>query len=380
MINLKKKIGVITGTRAEYGILEPLIKKISESKELELQLYVTAMHLSEFYGHTIDEIKYPITAKIDMKIKEKNTKQDMTDSTAVGIKGFSESFSKHNPDVVVVLGDRIEQFAAAYAAMVLGISIAHIHGGDVSGGIDNYLRNMVTKMASIHFPASELSAKRVKAFGEEEWRIHVVGAPGLDSLLSRKITSKADLAKKYNLNPEKDWALTIYHPDTTSTKSAGTEMKIILKSLERTDTQKIIIYPNSDASSGLIINEIDKFVDEPDFSVFRSIEHNDFIGVMAGSAFMIGNSSSALIEAPSLGVPAINIGSRQNQREHGKSVIDIPHPSEADVIVAIDKVTKDDKFISEVKKCISPYGDGKSSVRIVKLLEKLKIDERLLKK
>jgi UDP-hydrolysing UDP-N-acetyl-D-glucosamine 2-epimerase len=346
---------------------------------LELQLYVTAMHLSEFYGSTADEIRFPITAKIDMKIKEKNTKADMLESVSVGLSGFKGTFLVNKPDIVVVLGDRIEQYAASLAALFLGIPIAHIHGGDVSGGIDDYLRDMITLMATIHFPASEKSAQRIRSLIRDGGKIHAVGAPGLDSLLATKITSKAELSKKYGLDSDKEWALVLYHPDTLSPDHSKDEMKAILEVMADNDLQKIIIYPNSDAGSDLVIAEIDKMDEKPDFMVFKNIEHKDFVSMMANSHLMAGNSSSALIEAPSFGIPAINVGSRQSGRERASNIIDIPSPDTLQLKAAMDKALHDKEFLTEVKKKISPYGDGHASDRILKLVEKFISTNSLVK-
>lgn len=370
----------MTGTRADYGLLQPLVSKIDESNKLELQLYVTAIHLSDFYGHTIDDIAYPITAKVDMNIKEKNSKQDMLSSVSLGMSGFANSFKEHRPDLVVLLGDRIEQFAASLAALFLGIPIAHIHGGDISGGIDDCLRSMITKMASIHFPASNLSAKRIEALGEGPLRIHTVGAPGLDTVLALQIKTKHQLAKKYKLDSHKDWALVIYHSDTLSPDVSGEEMRSILETMGKTDLQKIVIYPNADAGSGLIISEIRKYEDRPDFAVFRNVEHKDFISIMANCALMAGNSSSALIEAPSFGVPVINVGSRQDGRERGKNVLDVIDVNDERLSEAISHALNDGPFLSKVRKRESPYGDGKASVRIVEVLESLRWNQILKKR
>ncbi|MBU0532280.1 UDP-N-acetylglucosamine 2-epimerase (hydrolyzing) [Candidatus Micrarchaeota archaeon] len=379
MILLKKKIAVVTGTRAEYAILEPLIKKIHENPKLELQLYVTAMHLSKFYGYTIKEIQYPITSKIDMKIKKQNSQTDMLSSVATGITGFSKSFSANKPDTIIVLGDRIEQFAASVAALFLNIPIAHIHGGDISGGLDNYLRNMITKMASIHFPASNLSAKRIIALGEDPKRIYAVGAPGLDSVLSIKIRSKADLAKQYGLNANMDWVLILYHSDTLIPQLAGKEMSAILKSVNNPNLQKIIIYPNADVGGSTIISEIEKVSNKKEYACFKNIPHEDFISIMANCILLIGNSSSFLIESPSFCVPVVNIGSRQKGREKGKNVLDVIIVNETTISTAINRALNDTNFIVEVNKCLSPYGDGTASNQIVKILEELDLNT-LLKK
>lgn len=366
---LKKKIAVVTGTRAEYGILEPLIKKIYESDVLELHLYVTAMHLSDYYGHTVNDITYPIAAEINIDIRESNTRKDMLHSVDLGIQKFSELLRREKPDLIVLLGDRMEQLGAAIPAFFLGIPIAHIHGGDLSSGLDNTIRDMITKMASIHFPASKQSAERIKSMGIDENTIHLVGAPGLDSILSMKLESKNKLSENYNLNPDKKWALVLFHSDTLCPERSGKDMRAILDAVDKLDLQKIIIYPNADVGGELIISEIMKNSEKPDHICLKSMGHNDFISLISHCEFIIGNSSSAIIEAPSLGIPAINIGSRENNRERGDNVIDIPDVDPSAISAAIEKALNDKSFLETVKKKQSPYGDGTASDKIMDLLQ-----------
>ena len=379
--DLAIKIAIITGTRAEYGILEPLIRAVSKNPKFKLQLYATGMHLSEHYGNTINEIPFGITEKVDMGIKKDNSLKDMLGSLSLGIRGFSEAFTRHEPDIVVVLGDRIEPLAASISALFLGIPVAHIHGGDVSGGIDDSVRVMITKIASIHFPATETSAKRIRGMGEEEWRIHKVGALGLDSVLRSKKKTKAELSKEYGLDAVKPWVVVLYHPDTTAPESAGSEFKAILGALDGPELQKIVIYPNADTGSGRIIKEIESREGKPGYKSFKSIPHGDFISILSNCSFMIGNSSSSLIEAPSLGVPAILVGSRQAGRERGANVLNVEECSRASIGKEIRKALTDKDFLAAVQKRESPYGDGHSAERISAVLEGIDLtDRRLLKK
>jgi len=352
-----KKVAVVTGTRAEYGILHPLIEKIHNSKTLELQLYATAMHLSDFYGFTVKEIPYP-HFRITMSIHDRNNRHDMAVSIARGIENFADAFRTYEPDIVVVLGDRIEQLSATLSATTLGIPVAHIQGGDHSGGLDDIYRDLITRMASIHFPATLNSAKRI-THGD----IHVTGALGLDSILSIPLRTRKEIAWHYNIPNEQDWILILYHPDTNYPETAGQEMNIILSSLKHLKAQKIIIYPNSDAGSGAIIDEIEKCRRNNDFSIFKTMPHQDFISLLSHCRFMIGNSSCGIIEAPSLGIPAINIGLRQNNREQDSNIINIIKPNEGEIFSAIQSID------SKRNSCSRIYGNGTASKRMLEVLE-----------
>lgn len=375
-----RKIGIVTETRAEYGILEPLIKKIEMDPELELQLYVTGMHLSKAHGYTIEEIKQSITSRIDMKIKSKNKGADMSFSVAEGISGFTLELDKNKPDLAVVLGDRIGPFSAATVAIFLRIPLAHIHGGDTSPAVfDEKIRNAITKMADIHFPVSELSKRRILNMGEEGWRVHNVGSLGLDSVLHEKTPSKKELFEKYNLNSDKKILLVIFHPVTTEWEKAGEQFDSVLKSLEKFSAQKIIIYPNSDAGSYKIIEKIKALEGKENYFIFKSIPHSDYISFMKYSDALVGNSSSGILEAPSLGLPVVNIGSRQEGRERAKNVIDVSYSPE-EIGKGIEKALHDKEFLETVSRKESPYGDGHAAEKIVSVLKKIELNENLIKK
>ncbi|MFH2106785.1 MAG: UDP-N-acetylglucosamine 2-epimerase [Candidatus Micrarchaeota archaeon] len=375
---MTKKIAVITGTRAEYGILEPIVKKIVADKELELQLYVTGMHLSKEYGDTVKQIEYKIAEKIDMKIKERNEDIDMAISVSEGVKGFANAFKKRKPDLVIVLGDRIEAFAAAVSAHLLNIPIAHIHGGDLTFSIfDEGMRHAITKLAHIHFAATEKSKKRILQMGEEPWRVFNVGAPGIDAILESKITSKQEICKKLRLGPNKKIALVLYHPVTTEWETAGTEMVSILRAMENFDGQVIIIGSNADAGSYKIKDEMNRLKNKKNCHLFNSLGHADFLSLMKNCDVMVGNSSSGIIEAPSLGVSVINVGPRQEGRERAKNVIDVPC-DEVHIRKAVEKAINDSKFIETAKKCESPYGNGHASEKIMKTIKGIDLANKKL--
>lgn len=378
-----RKIGIITGTRAEYGLLKPLIKKVIEHPSLHLQLYVAGMHLSKDYGYTIQEIEkdeFPITSTIDMKIRKKNTDYDMAFSVSLGITGFAESFRKYSPDIIVVLGDRIEPLSAAIAASYMNIPVAHIHGGDVTETIiDESVRHAITKFAHLHFTSSKQSTERVLKLGEEPWRVFQVGAIGLDTVLHERLMSREEVCRKFKLDPRSPYLLVVFHPVSTEWEKAGEQMREIMAALIALQLPTIIIYPNADAGGFKIIEEINKHKDKNFIKTFKNLPHLHYLSLLKHSAALIGNSSSGIIEAPSLGVPVVNVGTRQKGRERAKNVIDVGY-SKKEIIEAVEKALRDEEFLKEVRKKISPYGDGHASEKITKVLEEISIDKRLLQK
>lgn len=379
-----RKIAVVTGTRAEYGILKPLLEKIVESNDLELNLMVTGLHLLEKYGLTINEIKkddFRIDAKIQMYPSDESNPSYYGKGLAIGTEGFTEVLLQIKPDILVVSCDRLEALAAALAAATLRIPLAHIHGGDKtdSGHIDESIRHSITRFAHIHFPATDESANRLIKTGEEPWRIFKVSALGLDSVINQEPISKENLAKKLGINPDDKIIVCVFHPVHLEKELAGKQMHEILEAIKKLKMQTVIIYPNNDAGSQDIIEEIEKCRGLPFIKFFPNLSHIDYISLLKYADILVGNSSSGIIEAPSLKLPVVNIGSRNVGREHADNVIFVNAKKE-DIIRAIETALYDKEFREKVKRCVNPYGDGKASERMVNVLSTIKIDKRLLQK
>lgn len=379
-----RKIAVVTGTRAEYGILKPLLIKIKESKNLELNLIVTGLHLLEKYGLTIKEIEedgFEITNIIEMYDKCEGGVTYHGKALAKGIAGFTSSLSEIKPDILVVFGDRLEPLAATLAAATLRIPIAHIHGGDKtdSGHIDESIRHSITRFAHIHFTATEEHTQRLINMGEEVWRIFKVGALNLDSIINQKPTLKENLARKLGMNSDDKIIVCVFHPVHLQKELAGTQMHEIMEAIKEIEIQTVIIYPNNDPGGQNIIEEIEKCKNVPFIRIFPNLSHQEYISLLKYADILIGNSSSGIIEAPSLKLPVINIGSRNVGREHVDNVIFVDAEEEK-IVDAIKKALYDGDFKEKVKQCINPYGDGKASERIIKVLSEIKIDKRLLQK
>lgn len=382
---MKRKIAIVTGTRAEYSYLKPLIKCMEHDKKINLILYVTGMHLLKEYGNTINDIKkdgFKIKKTIDMGLKTNNSDYDLSISIGNGILGFTKALNEDKPDIVVVFGDRIEPFAVAVACVAMGIPIAHINGGDVGlGDIDNSLRHAITKLSNIHFPATKKSEERILRLGEEKWRVSMVGSLSLDTILNMKISSKNELFNKYNISNKKI-ILIVYHPITTEQKDAKSQINLILKSVtivaKKRDMNIVIIYPNAYPGGYEIIKVLKEYKQENVY-VFKNMPHKDYISLMAVSSVMVGNSSSGIIEAPSLGIPYICTGTRQQGREKAINVIDVDYNQKI-IIKETEKAIDDDKFLTEIQLCKNPFGNGNASEMIKEKLIKIKINKKLLEK
>ena len=377
---MKQKISITTGTRSEYGILRELIKEISKSKKLELYLLVTGMHLSKKFGYTINEIKkdkIPIHAKIKM-IPSGNTPYDMSVSLGKGIIGFSKIFKKIKPDLNVVLGDRDEALASALAASHMNIPNAHIHGGEISQGIDEYNRHAITKISNIHFAATKKSKERIIKMGENRRNVILTGSPSIDEIKMSKISSKHELEKKYLVDLDKPLFLLIQHPVTTEFEKSDLQIKMTLDALSKLKNQTIAILPNSDAGNEQIINQLRIFSKKCNFlKVFPNLPRNDYLGFLRHCSALIGNSSSGIIEGSYLHTPVVNIGIRQLGREKDVNVIDVPIFSKSLILNALKKSLK--KKNKKIKNS-SIYGTGNASKKIVQYLETIPINPRMIQK
>ena len=376
-----RKVCVVTGTRAEYGLLKPVMEAIKKTKNLKLILIVAGMHLSKEFGYTKKEI-IKDGFKIDSEVRmnpQKDTPFSMSISVGKGIVKFSESFKSVKPDIVLVLGDRIEVLAATIASSYMNIPVAHIHGGDVSKGLYDSTRHAITKFSHVHFPATKKSAERILKMGEDKWRVFVVGAPCLDTILKIKLLKRKEAENKFNLDLSKTIILMLQHSVTTEPEKAGKQAIETLEAIKKFGEQAIIIYPNSDAGGRKMIKQIKKYEKLPFLKVYKNVSYEDYLTLLKYASILVGNSSSGIIESPAFKISVVNIGTRQDGRERSTNVIDVGHERN-EIIAAIKKAIHDKKFIERVKKCKNPYGRGNASKKIVKILNGIKIDKKLLQK
>lgn len=324
----KRKICIITGSRAEYGLLRPLIEEIKNDADIQLKLIVTGMHLSPEFGLTYQEIekdKIIINEKIEILLSS-DTPIGISKSMGLAMMGFAEAYERLKPDIIVVLGDRFEIFSAVASALVSRIPVAHISGGEITEGVfDDSFRHSITKMSHLHFTSTEEYRKRVIQLGEEPKRIFKVGEIGLDNIRRLKLLSKIELEKRLDFKFNKHNLLVTFHPVTLEYKTSGTQFKNLLNEIDKLKDTNIIFTKSNADTYGRIINQmIDNYVKENSdkSKAFTSMGQLLYLSTMKYVDGIVGNSSSAIIESPSFKIGAINIGDRQKGRIKAKNVID----------------------------------------------------------
>ena len=369
-----KNILYVTGTRADYGLMHETLKLLDEDESIQLDVVATGMHLMREFGYSIDEIKMDnFNLHIVDQTFKKDDERSMSEFIGNLITDLTNLFSQINPDIVLLLGDRGEMLAGAIVASYLQIPIAHIHGGDVSSTVDDAARHAITKFANIHFPATELSASRIRQMGENPDNIFVVGAPGLDSIIkSKNDIDEEYLKNKYNI--EKDFVLVLQHPVSLEVNDSAFQISQTLDAIAQTDYQTILVYPNADAGGRAMISKINEY----DVDAYKNIPHEDFIGLLGMASILIGNSSSGIIESSSFKLPVINVGTRQSGREKASNVIDVDYNQE-EILKAIDYINSDE-YQTQLNNCINPYGDGNASGRICDTLKNIELTKDLLNK
>ena len=379
----KRKICVVTGTRAEYGLLRWLMDGINKSKKLELQIIATGMHLSPEFGLTYQEIEndgFKIDKKIEMLLSA-DTPSSISKSTGLGLIGFADAFYELNPDIVIVLGDRFEILSASIAALFAKIPIAHIHGGETTAGaFDEAIRHSITKMAWWHFVAASEYEKRVIQLGENPGRVFNVGGLGVDAIKKTNLLSKDELMIKTGIKFDKKNLLITYHPVTLENKTSQQDFKSLLDVLsEIKDIYLIFTMPNADSDGRIIKQMIENFINKhPKNSIsFTSMGSLNYLSTLQYIDGVIGNSSSGLAEAPTFKIGTINIGDRQKGRLKSESVIECD-PTKKSIKLAIDKLY-DHKFQKDLHSVQNPYGDGDAIEKIMSILSNKPIPEDMKK-
>jgi GDP/UDP-N,N'-diacetylbacillosamine 2-epimerase (hydrolysing) len=368
-----KTICIFTGTRAEYGLLKPLMQLIQEDHELKLQTLVSGMHLSPEFGLTYQEIEtdgFCIDEKIEILLSS-DTPTGLCKSIGLGLISFSDAFMRLKPDILVLLGDRFEALAAATTAMVARIPIAHLHGGETTEGlIDESIRHSISKMSHLHFVSTEDYRRRVTQLGEHPDRIFNFGAIGLDGLQYLQLQSKSALEQKINFQFDNNTVLITFHPVTLEECTATTQFQSLLEALDAHPAiRAIFTKANSDTDGRQINRMIDEYVAfNPQKAIaFTSMGRENYLSAMQYVRAVIGNSSSGLLEAPSFGVPTINIGSRQKGRIRAASVIDCD-PNKAAISEAI-AIACTDSFKTFSQTVDNPYRQEGTARRIKEIIK-----------
>lgn len=375
-----KKIAYITGTRADLGLSTPLLEAIEKSQCLKLILYATGMHLMPRFGETLNLVKekFPNVGIINVRFDE-DSREGMVTFAAKFMEEVVSEFKKNMPDMVLVHGDRVEMLCTALLALYLGIPIVHTQGGDKTTTVDDSARHAITKLAHLHFPATEKSAKRIRLMGEEDWRIHVVGTMGVDALLRVKTLSRQELFKKLDLQLNSKVILVLQHPVSEQVKESSMQMQNTINAVKRFNLPVVVVYPNADMGSSEMVKIIQKEKQNPLFRIFKNLDHPTFISLEKAADCWVGNSSAGVVESSSFKTPVVNVGIRQEGRERGANVIDVKYDEE-EIYRAIYKSLFDENFKKSLENCINPWGDGKATKRILKVLENIVVDSRLMRK
>lgn len=377
------KVCFVTGSRAEYGLLKPLIDELKNDNFFKVQILVTGAHLSHEFGLTYKEIEKDgnrIDEKIEMLLSS-DTSIGISKAMGLGLISFSEAYAKLKPELIVVLGDRFEIFSAVSAALVSKIPVAHLHGGELTfGAYDESFRHAITKMSHLHFTSTKEYRKRVIQLGENPKTVFNVGALGLDNIKKIKLLSKSDLEKSLSFNLDKPFFIVTFHPVTLENKSAEKQTTELLNALEKFNDYKIIITkPNSDNDGRVIIKLIDEFVNNHKDRVksFNSLGWLRYLSALKYAEMMIGNSSSGIIEMPLFKKPTVNIGDREKGRIFSESIIQCD-PNVTSIVKAIEKGL-DKRFRKFCNVKINTYGNGTTSQKIRMILKKTNL-QSLVKK
>ncbi len=379
----RRKVCVVTGTRAEYGLLFWLMKEIDAADDLELQVVVTGMHLSPEFGLTYRQIEadgFTIARKVEMLLSS-DSSIGITKSMGLAMIGFADAYAELAPDMVVVLGDRFEIFSAVSAATTARIPIAHLHGGETTeGAFDESFRHSITKMSHLHFVAAEGYRQRVIQLGEDPARVYTVGAPGIDNIKRLNLLSREQLEEAIGFDLGRRTLLITFHPVTLERSTAQSQFKDLLLALDQVDDVHVIFTKaNADPDGRVINGMIDAYVDaHSTTSVARdSLGQLNYLSAMQYVDGVVGNSSSGLIEAPSFGIGVVNIGDRQRGRIKAENVIDCAPDYDA-VLAALQRLFSRE-FRDGLKQTVNPYGDGGTAERVLNVIRSHPLDDILKK-
>ena len=382
----QRRICVVTSSRAEFGLLRGLMKAIRADSALRLQVIASGMHLSREFGQTWRDIESE-DIEIDRKINIRMTGESPLGnvrSISLGLNGFADAFAELKPEIVVLLGDRFELLAPAVSALMLSIPIAHIHGGELTeGAIDDSVRHAITKLASLHFPATETYRQRIIQMGESPLHVYNFGAPGLDQLYGSSLLTKTQLEEELGLKLDEPVAMVTYHPVTRDAGSARTQVRCLVDAIEASGLKAVFTMANADAQGALINAHLRAVcAKNPErFKWIPHLGHRRYLSCLKHLALMVGNSSSGLTEAPSFRMPVVNIGDRQRGRVRAANVIDVPCDTTA-ILKGIKRAISS-RFRASLPNMRNPYDhfhDGRTSERIKDVLKSVSLSSDMLKK
>jgi len=377
-----KRILGVTGIRSEYDIMSSVFRAIMDHPDLDLQLAVTGAHLSDAYGYTVDEIQKDGFVIADFIESLINSDQDSARVKGMGIQlqGLVQTVLRVKPDWLLVLGDREESMTTALVGAYMNIPVAHVAGGDrVVGNVDDQIRHAVTKLVHLHFATNIESADRIIKLGEQPFRVHNVGNPGLDRLLSVPELSATELSQRlgFQIGDDEPLLVVIQHVISTEIDDAYFQMKETMEAIAELGLKTVLSYPNTDAGGQQMIRAIREFKSLPNLYTAKNIPRLEFVNLFRRASCLVGNSSAGILEAPILKLPVVNVGNRQKGRLHAENVTFVPHEKTC-IISAVQRAVFDPKYREEVSNCSNPYGNGQSANKIAELLAITEINDKLL--
>lgn len=378
----RRRIGAVTFSRSEYSGLAPVMKAIQAEPELELELLVSGTHLSPQFGLTVKEIEadgLPIAERIEM-LEADDSPLGTARSLGRAVLGLAASLERLKPDILLLAGDRLELLAVAAAAYPFGLPLAHLSGGEISeGAYDNQVRHALTKLCHLHFVATAEAARRLIQMGEEEWRVHITGEPALDLIGQTELMTRQELERSLGLELDPPVVVVTLHPTTLDEIDSAAEAEELIRALGQLEATLVITSPNADPGGLAIRERLEAFAASRPSAVFlASLGQRRYWSLLALADLMVGNSSSGIWEAPSFGLPVVNIGQRQKGRLRAANVIDAAAKAEA-ILTAI-RQGLDPVFRASLQGLRNPYGDGQASRRIVEVLKRIEMGIGVLRK
>jgi UDP-N-acetylglucosamine 2-epimerase (non-hydrolysing)/GDP/UDP-N,N'-diacetylbacillosamine 2-epimerase (hydrolysing) len=378
---VKRKIAVVTTSRADYGHLYWPLRELEKHPGVQLELIALGAHLSPEFGGTVREIEkdgFPIAARLECLLSS-DSDVGMAKTIGVATLSLADTLGAMRPDLLLLIADRYEMLAPASVALALRIPVAHIEGGEVSeGAIDDAVRNALTKMSHIHFTSTEAARQRIIAMDEEAWRVHRAGAPSLDHLRRSKLLDRAELAARLGISLQKPSIVVAYHPVTIA-RDTVREADAVFAATAKIAGQILFCYPNADAGSRQLVERTREFIAErKDAHVFVNLDAVTYWSLLRQADLFLGNSSSGIMETPSLSLPAVNVGLRQQGRERARNIVDAEADSEA--ILAAVKIAESDSFRASLAGMSNPYGDGYAAGKILDVLTTVPLGQELLMK
>jgi len=375
-----KKILCFTGTRADFGLMNGVLKKLHHAPDFEVEMLATGMHLMPEFGLTLKEVQaeeYP--CHVLEAVFEKDQKASMAAFLGEVVTKGTALVESIQPDYLLLPGDRAEMLAGAIIGAYGFLPTIHVGGGDVTSTIDNAVRYAITRLAHIHFAPSEASRQRLIEAGEEPWRCFNSGAPALDTILSYDFKDRAESFGWIGLQPDLTTQLVIFHPESVHSDIAGQQMATLLEAILHPDRQTVIIYPNADAGGRKMIEVIEQYQGTPHVHIFPSLPYEQYLHVLRHADVLIGNSSSGVLEAPSFGIPVLNVGDRQRGREQATNHLNVPVETET-LQAALSQALTDETFRAQARVAVNPYGNGQVGEIILNALRETNFDDRWLQK